>query len=215
MIKLYYAKLTDQTPGGLSELAWRLCAHALAEAYPEGKDCFELLTNPETRAGVVDKGPAGKPCLRPEMPGERALYFNLSHSGAYAVCALADEEVGCDIQQISPVRDRLIQRFFHETERAYIGDSDERFTRVWTMRESYAKMTGEGIAVMRDLYVDPAGGSASVMRGAHGRPETFTEVSAAFCEVTVDPSYICTVCAEKTALFDRPIPCFNMTGVIE
>lgn len=87
----------------------------------------------------------GKPCAA-------GVWFSLSHSGAWAVCAVSEREVGCDIEQIAPARERVIRRAFCPEEIAYLntfaGEARDRiFFRLWTMKESYFKMTGEGIRV--------------------------------------------------------------------
>ncbi len=71
------------------------------------------------------------------------------------------------------------------------------------------------MAVIRDFYADINAEGVCIKRRRDMGQERFETVPGAFCEVAVDPSYVCTVCAEKSVLFARPIPCFNMTGVIE
>ena len=52
------------------------------------------------------------------------LYFNLSHSGDYCMCAVSDEEIGVDIQQQRPAEERkLAKRFFAEQELARVAVS--------------------------------------------------------------------------------------------
>ena len=49
----------------------------------------------------------GKPRLR---GGE--LFFSLSHSGPWALCAVSDRELGADIQERKPCSEKLARRFF-------------------------------------------------------------------------------------------------------
>lgn len=89
----------------------------------------------------------GKPYL-PDIPG---IHFSLSHSGSMAMCAIADSPVGCDIQELSSVRhsERIAQRFFTSAEYARIttaADRTREFVRLWTLKESYVKYLGTGIA---------------------------------------------------------------------
>ena len=86
----------------------------------------------------------GKPFLR-DLP----LYFSLSHSGDFVACALADYEIGLDIQKKSALHAPLANRLFTEEERAFIqnsADADIAFTQLWCLKESYIKATGEGIS---------------------------------------------------------------------
>ena len=85
---------------------------------------------------------------KPEIQG---MYFNLSHSYDYVVCAVSDQPIGCDIEKIGKNREKIAKHFFSVDERAYLESfgGDERLTefyRLWTMKESYLKMTGEGLA---------------------------------------------------------------------
>lgn len=101
-------------------------------------------------------GENGKPYLQ-----GNPLYFNLSHSGEYVLCALSGEEIGADIQkhQASP-KEALVKRFFSEQEQEMFAncktcpESEEMFYRLWTRKEAYAKLTGQGLAaiVSGDVY---------------------------------------------------------------
>ena len=84
------------------------------------------------------------------------LYFNLSHSGEYAACVLADHEVGVDIQKVqgaAAVR-RIAPRILHAEEAAY-REEESMLYRIWTIKEAYVKATGEGIRRdFREIRVD-------------------------------------------------------------
>ena len=136
MVKLYYKK--RQGDENLSELAWDLLDEACRH---EGIG--------DVRERVIS-GPNKKPYLE-----DNEVFFNLSHSGDYVLCVLCDTEVGCDIQQIRKMRQSVMDRYFHNDEISYIleGKTEDerawRFTRIWVLRESYIKQTGEGLK--RDL----------------------------------------------------------------
>ena len=104
-------------------------------------------------------GRNGKPYFQ-----DYPFYFNLSHSGEYVFCAISDREVGVDIQQFRPVEEvRLTRRFFSEEEQKILErclDREERrklFYRLWTRKEAYGKLTGEGISASMGRNVLPAG----------------------------------------------------------
>ncbi len=92
-------------------------------------------------------GKYGKPYLRDDP----ALYFSLSHSGSFAVLVIADREVGADLQTVRPLRDGLVRRTLSEAEyKRYtqmVSPEEKRdwFFRCWCAKESYAKLTGEGL----------------------------------------------------------------------
>ena len=79
-----------------------------------------------------------------------SVYFSISHSGDIVAIAVDRTEVGCDVEAV-PSDDRLkiADRFYHENERAYVDsavDKNTAFCRIWTRKEAYLKMTGEGIS---------------------------------------------------------------------
>jgi len=88
---------------------------------------------------------------RPGLPKTAGIDFNVSHSGDMAVCALSDSSVGCDIQLMKPTDAGIAKRFFSEEEKQYVFAGDDpleitdRFYRIWTRKEAYTKLTGEGI----------------------------------------------------------------------
>ncbi len=106
---------------------------------------------PEQLPEIVE-GVRGKPeFVWPEGDGVKC-YFNLSHSGNYVICVMADFEVGTDIQMRTSVRDSLLRRFFSEEEknRMEMCGEDENlrertFARIWALKEAQTKLTGLGI----------------------------------------------------------------------
>ena len=73
-------------------------------------------------------------------------YFNLSHAGTCVVCAVSDRAVGIDIERPRKNAIKVAERFFTQAECDWIGDDSLRFARIWTLKEAYAKLTGDGIA---------------------------------------------------------------------
>lgn len=80
------------------------------------------------------------------------VHVSLSHSGVYAVCAIAERPVGIDIERIRPINMRIAERTFSDGESEYLGAggeiSDEvllRFYEIWTAKEAYGKCMGTGI----------------------------------------------------------------------
>ena len=71
--------------------------------------------------------------------------FSLSHTSGMIVCAVSDEPVGIDAELLRPAPMRVARRFT-DAEREYISGSDERFFRVWTRKEAFGKMKGDGLS---------------------------------------------------------------------
>ena len=110
---------------------------------------------------VLEKNENGKPWIKdhPEFS------FNISHAGDYVVLAYGDVPLGVDIEQIREKDNlRVARRCFTEREYAYVSGqkevddslSAERFFYLWTMKEAYLKLTGDGISVpLNSFEVDP------------------------------------------------------------
>jgi len=105
-------------------------------------------------AAVFDFADNGKPVLR-DHPH---IHFSLSHSENLAVCAVADVPVGVDAQKIKCIKDNVARRVLSDNEYDCFKSSDapdEYFCELWTIKESYVKLTGHGIAVdFRKLPAD-------------------------------------------------------------
>ena len=95
-------------------------------------------------------GEHGKPYL-PEYP---ECHFSLSHSGDYIALVCGNVECGLDVQKIS-CRKLHVLRFLHPAERQSIAEaqnSNDEFYRIWTMKEAYVKLTGEGMSHRFDSF---------------------------------------------------------------
>jgi len=110
--------------------------------------CGILLDNKLKESGLTEKemsyviGPFGKPYFK----NLSNLFFSLSHSGHYAIAVFSDEEVGCDIEEITTVEDSVKLAVLSQNE-----DKD-RFFDYWTLKESYLKAKGTGICEnLKDL----------------------------------------------------------------
>ena len=105
-------------------------------------------------APVFDFGPHGKPLLR-DYP---ELHFNLSHSGNAVLCALDRRPVGADIEMIHRKNLEHLLTVFSDRERASIEQAaspELRFTELWTRKESYLKLSGEGLTGTKALREIP------------------------------------------------------------
>ena len=83
---------------------------------------------------------------KPYFANAEDLHFSISHSGEYAMVVLSDKEIGCDIQQIKDINLSIADRFFTAEERKYVKCT-ENFFRIWTLKESFIKAIGKGLAL--------------------------------------------------------------------
>lgn len=93
-------------------------------------------------------GENGKPFFK----NHPEIYFNISHSKSCVICSVSDYSVGCDIEKIGKADLRVANRFFAEKEKNFVfskknnEEQNESFYRIWTLKESYIKHTGKGLA---------------------------------------------------------------------
>ena len=119
---------------------------------------------------------------KPEVDG---IFFNLSHSGSYVICAVGKQPIGCDVEQVKKAPRQVAKHFFCESEIAYIEMQesrlqDEAFFRIWTMKESYMKMTGEGIRLPLnefEILLCPQTGVAGGALNAYGAITSFEKLT--------------------------------------
>ena len=108
----------------------------------------------QNEAPVFDFGPNEKPVLRfsPE------IHFSLSHTGNAVLCALDHRPVGADIEMIRSQDLRHLLSVFNEQEQEEIMQAEQpklRFTELWTRKESYLKLTGQGLVGTRSFQTVP------------------------------------------------------------
>ena len=133
---------------------------------------------------------------KPEIEG---ICFNSSHSKNMVICAVGEKSVGCDIEQISKAPEKVANRFFCESEIKYLNKISEEqrkqeFYRLWTMKESYIKMTGEGMRLPLDSFEVDFEEGIHIYRG--GKKQDCFVKEYRLCKEGQLPYYI-SVCAEE------------------
>ena len=157
---LRYRQERDQR---LCLAAYRLLQHALLLEY--GID--------ELPVFIYDDG--GKPLLQ----GHPNIHFSLSHCHEAVACAVSARPVGIDIESTEHYSIEVARRVMNDGEIRQIEASacpEVAFTRLWTMKESLFKLTGD----------DNGGDTAGML--AHANQYRFI--------TTVHPCYIYTACIQ-------------------
>jgi len=102
---------------------------------------------------------------KPYLP-QGDIHFSLSHSGHWALLAVAKTElIGVDIEELKPARDLLgiAENYYHPKEFAYLRTLKEEaqhayFYRLWTLKEAFLKAIGAGISAgLEKIQFDIAG----------------------------------------------------------
>lgn len=98
-----------------------------------------------TDQAIFTYGAHGKPCLK----SHPNIFFNISHCKHGVACALADFEIGVDIQDVRPYDPSIARRVCSEAELRLLSEANDParlFCKLWATRESYAKMLGCSMA---------------------------------------------------------------------
>ncbi len=136
---------------------------------------------------------------KPMMDG---IYFNLSHTEGRVLLAVGDSEAGCDIERVKEFPLQVAKRFFCCGEQEYISsfpegkERDRAFFRLWTVRESYMKMTGEGMSLPFDAFEVLTEEGLGILR--EGRMED------CYIREYVIGEYQAAVCAREQILAQAP-----------
>ncbi len=132
-------------------------------------------------------GPYGKP----KTPG---VFWNLSHSGEYALLAVSDADVGADLERLRPAPMRTAGRVFAPEELDWLAageDGDARFFTLWTMKEALLKASGRGLTLpLREVNVLPLlrGQTAATPEGAFfGHTQLFDGYCLSVCTRSAAP----------------------------
>lgn len=118
---------------------------------------------------------------KPHLQGHPDIHFSLSHCRHAVVCAVSDEPVGIDIESLDMIDELVADSVMSDREKQQIVDAehvDIAFYRLWTMKESLYKLTGN----------DNGGDIKHMLE--HAPPLIF--------ETIVYPHSVCTICRYNT-----------------
>ena len=157
----------------LSLLSGLLLEYALNDVGENSKEVFE--------------DESGKPYLK-----DGAAHFNISHSGSVATCVVSRYQVGCDVEKVREIDLKIAKRYFCKEEADELfslkkeSDRIDAFFRLWTLKESYVKAVGKGLAIPLNSFSISLGNPPKIA----GEKEEFF-----FSEITCFDGYKCAVCA--------------------
>jgi 4'-phosphopantetheinyl transferase len=97
----------------------------------------------------LERTPTGRPFVA--APSLTRLDVNAAHAESWVAAASSGGRIGVDLEQERPIPDGLIERCLSSDERSALeGQPAERarsrFFQLWTLKESYLKATGIGLA---------------------------------------------------------------------
>lgn len=127
-----------------------------AERYKKEDDrkksliCYHLLREALMKDyGIADFGFCLSENGKPYLKERNDIFFNTSHCRNGCICVVSDNEIGADIQDIRPFSQRLAEKVCSYDELIRIENSSDKareFAKIWAMKESFIKMTGDGFS---------------------------------------------------------------------
>jgi len=129
---------------------------------------------------------------KPHIDG---IEFNLSHSNNKVMCAVSDFPVGCDVELIKEIDFRIAERFFASKEIEQIDGSIDTFFRLWTLKESFMKVTGLGMSLPLNQFSINLGEEITVS-------QELNSYEYKFYEYNFDDGYKYACCIENST--DKP-----------
>lgn len=153
-----YRRRKMQSAKPQDKLRCGLCLEALLNrAARDNLDGYEIPVSIVTNEN-------GKPYL-----SDNAMFFSLSDTDTFCICAVSDSEIGADVQKIVGGREKLAERFFSEEEIKLIKNSEnhnEMFSLLWALKESYIKFLGLGLSkALNSFSVIPNNDGTAVLSG--------------------------------------------------
>lgn len=122
---------------------------------------FSAFFGTELQENGIKQDKNGKPCYE-YLPN---CFFNISHCSTAVAVAVAHAPVGVDIESPRTVKPGAVRKCCNPGELSYIFDAPfsqitlqkdltpeqaKRFLNLWTLKESYVKMTGDGLRIPFD-----------------------------------------------------------------
>lgn len=86
---------------------------------------------------------------KPSLKDHSDVYFSISHCKDAVACAVDSKPIGIDIELLGRYSEQVARYCMSDSEMQTIlsaEDADMAFTRLWTMKEAYLKLTGEGVS---------------------------------------------------------------------
>ncbi len=146
---------------------------------------------------------------KPELPAPADLHFNVSHSGDWALVALARDPVGVDVEDQRRNSDLgLLARHSFAPDELDLPDlttpaGRRAFFHVWSRKEAYIKAVGMGLSLDLSCFAVSHDEPALVRRHAPDTPPLFLE------SVHPDPVHSGAVCArrlDRVRTYELPTP---------
>lgn len=157
-------------------------------------DCLRLSIPVSSINSQLQTDRYGKPFL-PEYP---AIHFNISHCDQLIVCSLDSAPIGVDAEKIQPFPESAASKLFTDKEQQFFNQistsrllRQEWFVRFWTLKESYLKQIGTGLAIPMTNFSFSFDCSEHPYRIICSEPDIF------FSQTRLESGHIISVCTKS------------------
>ncbi len=142
---VYYCIVKDYCAEKESYFARKMLKYAFLDFFQLGLQ--------EEEIGRLENG-------KPYYRKDNRLHFNVSHCQSAIAVAVSYVPIGIDVEGMREVNERTVRKCCGKEEIAYVFEArgkeqnakgilskeeTQRFLKLWTLKESYVKMTGEGL----------------------------------------------------------------------
>lgn len=210
MLKVYYLKISDNnsiseqflfskieasTQKEIKAITKEQIRHQKCLGEAMSRELIESLWQLRPEDYSIKRTEHGKPYVQ----GEVAVFYNLSHSGDYLICAFSDQEVGIDIQQIKKEKPQLVERYFHPNEilnwqRTPLIERKLLFYRYWAAKESFLKYIGTGLSGSLSSFEILFTNDGMQVKKAELQKQPY------LWSLEIDPDYQCCLCAASAEI---------------
>lgn len=133
---------------------------------------------------------------KPLLADSNNLFFNVSHSEDWVVCAFDTNVIGIDIEKIEAIDFDLAELFFSNEEIDDLLNIREEnrieyFYDLWTLKESYIKALGKGLTIPLNKFTIKRDNSNSISF----KSEVFEMMH--FSQIYIDPDFKLSICTKK------------------
>lgn len=130
---------------------------------------------------------------KPYLVNHQNFYFNISHTKNALAIAIADKEIGVDVEKVRKFNPKIAERYFMQEEAEYLKEhsSSVDFFEIWTKKEAYLKWLGTGLSTALN---------------------SFNTLEQKNIKTTHFGEYIVSVCCQKSVQFEKSV--FDVSPII-
>lgn len=148
---------------------------------------------------------------KPGMVQYPEFCYSLSHSGDWVICGVHSKALGVDIQEMRPWKEATAERFFAQEEYERLCREQEQhkqnlFYKLWTAKESYGKLTGDGIGkgISQYLTAKDFETITDIKNGTTAKIKTYEGI----------PDYMACICVKESAIFPSGMEVVKLEALI-